>query len=299
MRQRPQIGDTRPIDAPSITLVSTSTPSGAWEIVRARPSAPLAGCVRDYAGWWERLAGATTRCETPGDVIPLIFSFGAPFTMATAADPGTRHVVGSFTTGLFDTAVQVESSGLCGGLQVNLTIDGARLVFWRPLGDLVNRIVPLDDLLAAAAPALTARLAEAGSWQERFDLVEQWLWSRVCAARPADGIVGHVTRRLVAAQGRLEIATLVEEVACSHRHLIDRCRDEIGLTPKVLARVLRFGAAVDRLKRSRGTQRLVEVAADCGYYDQAHFDRDFKRFTGVPPGEWRRQFLADLMSTSA
>jgi AraC-like DNA-binding protein len=101
-----------------------------------------------------------------------------------------------------------------------------------------------------------------------------------------------VSERLLAARGRIDIASLVDTAGCSHKHLVGRFREEIGITPKVLARVLRFGEAVNRLKRAQGPVRLVDLAVDCGYYDQAHFDRDCRAFAGVTPTELRRHLLA-------
>ena len=81
-------------------------------------------------------------------------------------------------------------------------------------------------------------------------------------------------------------------MGCSRKHLIAQFRDRIGLPPKRVARLIRFGRAVDRLTRQphRG---LAEIALDCGYADQAHLNRDFRQFTGGPPTEMMRRQLPD------
>jgi len=99
-------------------------------------------------------------------------------------------------------------------------------------------------------------------------------------------------RRLVESRGRVSIGTLVGEVGFSQKHLITLFRDEIGLSPKTLARVLRFGGAVEIIKRDGGN-RLAEIAQACGYYDQAHFSRDFRAFAGITPTELVRSLMPD------
>jgi AraC-like DNA-binding protein len=78
------------------------------------------------------------------------------------------------------------------------------------------------------------------------------------------------------------IATLVEELGCSRRHLSARFGEDVGMTPKAFARMVRFERAVDRLRAS--DEELGVIAVDCGYYDQAHFNRDVRAFAGVAPG---------------
>jgi AraC-like DNA-binding protein len=79
------------------------------------------------------------------------------------------------------------------------------------------------------------------------------------------------------------VGALAGEVGWSRKHLINRFRDQVGLSPKVMARVLRFHRAVDLL--AHGVPSYVDVAVTCGFYDQAHMNREFRALAGCTPGE--------------
>ena len=85
--------------------------------------------------------------------------------------------------------------------------------------------------------------------------------------------------------GQASVGGLAGELGWSHRRLIDRFREGIGLAPKTIGRVLRF-ERVSRMLQQVEEPRLAEVALDCGYYDQAHLNRDFRQFAGTSPGQY-------------
>jgi AraC-like DNA-binding protein len=265
---------------------------GRWEMVRTAPHPSLRAHVREYVGWFEHFAVPICRREVPTDEVPVIINFGAPIRLYDVQDPSRWTDYGSFTTGAFDSYVLVGSTGPSGGLQINLSILGARLFLGQPLKDLRNRAIALEDVFGRDARLLTMELFDAPSWDARFTILDRELALRIRLARAPAPAAVWIWRRLVETGGRVSIGTLVDELGFSQRHLIAQFRQEIGLSPKTLARVLRFGRAI-RIIKGGGTLRLAEIAQDCGYYDQAHFSRDFHAFAGVTPTELVRSQLPD------
>ena len=280
------------IGAMSARTVRHESAEGRWEMVCGAPHPSLRAYVREYMGWHEHFAVPICRREVPTEDIPLIINFGAPVRLYDMRDPSRWTDYHSFTTGAYDSYVLVGSTGPSGGLQINMSILGARLFLGRPLRDLKNCAISLEDVFGAAGRRLTMELYDAPTWEARFTIVDRELSSRILTAKPPSPAVTWVWQRLLQTGGRASIGALVGEVGVSQRHLIGQFREQIGLSPKTLARVLRFGRAV-RIIKAGGGGRLAQIAQDCGYYDQAHFSRDFRAFAGVTPTELVRSQLPD------
>jgi AraC-like DNA-binding protein len=253
-----------------------------WGMVTARPHVSLRAQVRRYIGWWEHRTTPLYRRELPTAEVPLIINFGAPIRLFDVADRTRSTVLGSFATGAYDSHVIVEANGSQAGIQIDFTILGMRLFLGRPLADLTNRGVALEDILGSSARRVTMELHDAPTWDARFDLLDREISARMNAAQAPTIEVLRTWKRIVDSGGLVTIRSLVEETGWSQKHLISQFREHIGLAPKAFARVMRFGRAVERLRR-RDTTSLTELALDCGYYDQSHFDRDFRAFAGVTP----------------
>ncbi len=265
---------------------------GEWELIDARPHPALRPHVVRYTGWFEKRATPLQRRELPSHYIPLIINFGSAIRVSRAADPTRWDTYGTFTTGAYDSYVLVETDAGAGGVQVDFTILGARQFLGIPLDELTNRAIALDDVFGPADRGLTAALQEAPDWDERFDLLDRAIARRMQAARPLPRELAWTWDRMLRTSGHVAMRSLSSDLGWSHRRFIARFKEDVGLAPKVFARVLRFHRAVETLK-ARESRRLSDVALDCGYYDQAHFDRDFRAFAGVTPTELVRSLRPD------
>jgi AraC-like DNA-binding protein len=265
-----------------IEYLSHQSPLGCWESAVGLPHPALRPFVREYVGGSERTNEPLCRRELPTEIAPVIINFGAPFRAFDQNDLTTYVDLGSFATGAWDTYALVGTTGAYSCVQINFTILGARLFLQQPLRPLANREVPLDNVLGDDAGRLEAELFDAGTWANRFDILDRVILARISAARPVPPAVGRAWMRLVRHRGQVSIRQLAEEGGISHRHFIAQFTEHLGIAPKAMARVLRFGRAAELLKvAERG--RFGEIAHACGYFDQAHFTRDFRAFAGVTP----------------
>jgi AraC-like DNA-binding protein len=146
----------------------------------------------------------------------------------------------------------------------------------------------VDTALDAVLPAafidrLRERLRAQPTWPQRFAALDQAFAGLVRDGADVHPDVAYAYDRVVDSGGRVTVADLAGEIGWSARHLTNRFRAEVGLRPKEAARVTRF----DRARRGLYTgARLTDVAARAGYFDQAHFTREFHALAGLSPGAW-------------
>jgi AraC-like DNA-binding protein len=254
-----------------------------WEVARRDPPAHLRryvfGCVE---GWAQASGPAAGLREVPFPGVPLIFNFGPAWKIAASGSSSRRF--GSFVAGLSTSSSFVHGADSWACVEVRLTPLGARRVLGVPMSELTDQTVELEDVLPEARE-LEQRLGETEDWSQRLDLAEAFLTRRLAGSRPTRPEIEWSWGHLYRSRGRAPIGRLREELGWSHRRMIRSFREQVGLAPKLLARVIRFDRAVAAL-RSSGSRTLAEIAFDCGYADQAHLNREFREFAGVSPTEF-------------
>jgi AraC-like DNA-binding protein len=275
------------------TVVITETEQGWTETAIGVPAALLRPYFQSYYGYREAATGIVRRLEVPFPRAALILGFGEPIAVANSAnerdlEPGYR----AFLAGLSTGPALVESYGGQAGIQVDLTPLGARHVFGTPMGVLTDRVVHLEDLLGRPAIELMERLRDSPGWDARYDLLDRVFLAAVAANPGTPAPIAWAWQQIATARDGVRVARLAEEVGWSHKHFISRFREEVGLAPRLASRVVRFDRAVSAVR----TGTMLDwsaLAAEAGYYDQAHMARDFREFARCTPGEFLARQLPD------
>ncbi|MDQ7246992.1 AraC family transcriptional regulator [Dongia sedimenti] len=152
-----------------------------------------------------------------------------------------------------------------------------------PTGRFAGCHTPLEAFWGGDAERLRMELGEAMGLERRLTILERALMKRLPRIRGIDPAIVQSAVMLGRQRGVGQVAAALD---VSHRHFIARFAEAVGLTPKRYARLVRFGRVLRRLERWPETA-WAEVAQDAGYADQAHFNRDFRAFSGISPGRYR------------
>jgi AraC-like DNA-binding protein len=247
------------------------------------PSAPLAGFV---AKLWLCDAPALPHARErvlPDGTMTLVVNLADDEVRHYGGDGACHRLPGITLHGPQSAPFVIDTAEQRSVMGVHFAPGGAYPFFGAAAGELRGRHVPLDALWGAGASSLRSELLEARGAEHRFDALERALVRRFAGTpRRHPGMLAAL-RALASPGSAHRIGTLEERLGVSRKQLARRFDDEVGLAPKRLARILRFQRALGALGGPRGARTLADLALACGYYDHAHFVRDFRAFSGASP----------------
>lgn len=180
------------------------------------------------------------------------------------------------------TAIASADQGLyC--LQILLAPWAAFRLFGVPSRDLGGTASDLTVPGGEPLRAVIAALRQAEDWKRRFAIADAVL-SRRCTRGPAAApVVVKAFETLRRSGGRVSVHALASACGCSERLLEQRFGEQVGASPKAVARVARLRRAISLL--SRGVA-AGDIAGACGFCDQAHLTREFSAMVGSPPNRF-------------
>jgi AraC-like DNA-binding protein len=264
---------------------------------RYRPGEPLRRYVAWYTGYRQRGIPPARHRGLPSPYLTMIFTLDEPLSIEAHPDPGQPPgEFGTLLGGLHSAPALIRHDGAQSGIQLALKPPGVRALLGLPAGQLADLDVPAEAVLGGVGAELRERVRGAAGWPERFAVLDEILLRQLLARQGSAAVPPEVLwswRQLLRAGGAVRVADLAAETGWSGRHLASRFRAEIGLTPKAAARVVRFDRARRHLAEHAGTgayqnggYQLADLAAEMGYFDQAHLAREFRALAGVPPSQW-------------
>lgn len=261
------------------------SPIGRWSVSVWQTDPRLAGIVASLWFGEGRVAYQRDRI-LPSGQSQLLINLGPPQYRIEPGPPERRvPFVDVWYSGLHQGPIDTEAPHGNALLGVAFSAHGAFPWLGESMAGLSDRIIALADALGDGALRLRDRLLDTPSLDARFRCVERWLLARLKPRHIVHPAVRWAVDRIAASGGRVSIEDLAAYTGFTRRHLANLFRQQVGLTPKSLARVHRFRDALALLNRAGGQVPWEQLAETCGYYDQSHLINEFRRFTGLTPAE--------------
>lgn len=161
---------------------------------------------------------------------------------------------------------------------------GFHMLYALPMTELVDQGVAAADILGGGAAELQDAVRKAPDFDARVAAAERWIAARMAYASPPDP-VSHGAALLARTRGQMRIDALARRTGLSDRQFTRRFASQVGLPPKLYARITRFNAVL-AAKAALPQASWTDLAHDAGYADQAHFIRDCHALAGDAPSDF-------------
>lgn len=251
-----------------------------------KPKPPLAAHIQ-YFGYWQGdiTSGLHTSRALPRGAVTAIIAVDGHADLGFYASDGRTPlaVPPAFAVGAGAAAYVIHVAAARTIMTIHFRPAGALAFLGCPLGDLENALIGLDELWGFSAELLRERLIAAGSAQQRVELMEHFLVGRMRRGQiwPQPLVVSTLRRAELNPSMRVAKAQALSGLSAKRFNAL--FRSEVGLSPKAYLRVRRLQAVLRALNTP--TQGAA-IAADLGYFDQAHLVREFRAFTGITPTQY-------------
>jgi AraC-like DNA-binding protein len=231
--------------------------------------------------FWEmecRPAGGTEQI-LPKGTIEIIFSFGEGVAYQRGAVRGTTPRC--FISGISSNRVTLQLPAHQHFFGVALQPAAVKKLLGAPSGAFHNAITDAE-LVQKELGGLWHELAATVSFDERKSKVTGWIEGRQQALHGQDLALSSLLQE---PEPATSVRALAATFCYSPRQLQRKVQEFFGMSPELLIGYKRYQRALQAVHA--GGASMTSIAYDCGYYDQAHFNRDFKSFTGLTPRAYR------------
>jgi AraC-like DNA-binding protein len=249
------------------------------------PSNELAEFVKCY--WTLESAKENTPIKNiivPDGTMKLIFHYGDTYSHLPIS--GESVILPKcFLIGQLTRPYVVEPLGITGSFVVRFHPNGFLPFSTIPIKEMENTAVPLDKLFGKEGEQIGEHILQANSTFERINLIENFLLKRLSAKKTIDNVVKSTIDTILNANGQFSVNDHSFKNNINRRQLTRKFSSAIGLSPKQLSKTIRIQATLKTLLTKEVTS-LTNLAYENEYFDQAHFIKDFKEFTGLTPKEF-------------
>lgn len=221
----------------------------------------------------------------PDSCVELVVHFRDPY-KTTFSDNTTSIQQQSFVVAQMKSFMQIQSHGKTGLIAVRFSALGAYHFFGMPMKEIVNSEAGLRNVWQELAAEVEERIYHAVNTQQRSQIIQHYLLLQLSRNGYIDKGIEFCVNEIKSTKGQISAERLADKVGISNRQLVRRFDKCIGLSPKEFIRIIKFISSLDMINQSKN-KSLTEIGFESGYYDQAHFIRDFKEFSGMTPTDYQ------------
>ncbi|HJS75547.1 MAG TPA: helix-turn-helix domain-containing protein [Vicinamibacteria bacterium] len=254
----------------------------SWRYAESRP--PGLSRYVDFLWHFQGPTEHRRKRILPNGKVELLVNLGEPY--RTVEGHGIETVKEGCVSGMQSGPMVLEQPPRQDVLGMRLRPAGAYALLAAPLRETSGLVVGLEDVFGSSARELVDRCHEAPGVAERFRILTGWIRRRIVEARVSTPEVAWSAARIDGTHGEVPILELRRETGFSAARLASLFREEIGLKPKLYARVVRFRRVLRMLQD--GKAPLADVALDAAFYDQPHMTGEFRELSGMTPKEFLR-----------
>ncbi|WP_421890576.1 helix-turn-helix domain-containing protein [Marinoscillum sp.] len=171
---------------------------------------------------------------------------------------------------------------------VRLKLGAAYNIFKIPQEELTDKVYEADLILGHSFDDLRTRIMEAHFVETKIQVMEKFVLDQCSGKIDLPPVVSFAFDQLVHSPSSTSIKLLADQTGYSHKHFIALFRKHAGMSPKEFLKVMRFQRVLQEIE-NQGRIDWARLALDCGYYDQAHFIKEFRNFSGFSPEQYLTQ----------
>lgn len=255
-----------------------------------KPMAPLSEFIENFWLYQGYSSPHAKERILPSGTFELVFNLAEDELRIYATDhDGCRRFSGAIVSGPYAGTFVTDTAEEAFVMGVHFKPGGAFPFLGFPAGDFTNSHVNLEAVLGRAAAELRDRLATADSNHARFRVLEKALLTRLRRAWQHHYAVSFALHAFTHAGVQPATSKLAWQAGLSEKRFIDVFRSEVGLTPKLFSRVMRFQKVISLVRHKDDKVDWAQLATDAGCFDQSHLIREFLSFAGLSPDGYSRR----------
>jgi len=254
--------------------------------MQIQPHPALAHLVRHYLVLEEREAvNWQHRLFTDANT-GLVFNLGEAAFHISDASP-SQHA--AWLYGQINNYHDLSLSGHIKWIIVVFRPYGAHQLWGVPASEWNNCFFPASEVLGASIHVITSKLLATTLLSQQLQLIDTFLLHQLDKRRRPELVVIQAVEEITKHEGTLQVECLLRKLSVTERTLERKFKLHTGITPKQFSGIARLNASAKRIKRMQAEDTLTDIAYESGYFDQAHFIRDFRKYTGFTPQQYQQE----------